>query len=85
MRRAHSIAPGVRFVALTASTDRSRCIDALRTGASGYIRRDAGPEVLLEAVRTVPRGGRFVDPAMLHVPAEDTLTPRESVVVRLID
>jgi len=37
---------------------------ALRAGASGYIEKSAPPELLLEAVRRVAAGGKYVSPAM---------------------
>lgn len=37
---------------------------ALRSGAGGYITKDSDPEKLLEAVRRVAAGGRYIDPAL---------------------
>ncbi|MBA3887936.1 MAG: response regulator transcription factor [Acidobacteria bacterium] len=42
--------------ALTASMDEARMMGVLRAGALGYGRKDAEPEILLAAVRTVARG-----------------------------
>jgi DNA-binding NarL/FixJ family response regulator len=39
-------------------------IRALRSGASGYIEKSAAPELLLEAVRRVVAGGKWVSAAM---------------------
>ena len=38
--------------------------DALRAGASGFLLKDAPPEDILAAVRTVARGGALLDPAV---------------------
>jgi DNA-binding NarL/FixJ family response regulator len=37
---------------------------ALRAGASGYLTKDHSPEQLLDAVRRVYRGGRYVSPTL---------------------
>ncbi len=80
-------APGVKVIALTASTDEPRMIGALRAGAVGYVRKDAEPEILLAAIRAVMRGKTYIDPsvgtAILDAAAPDVeLTPREIEVLR---
>lgn len=58
---------------------------ALEAGAAGYLLKDARAEELAEALRTVYRGGRAVDP-LLAAEAwtdPDPLTDRERQVVRL--
>lgn len=37
---------------------------ALRSGASGYITKDSDPEKLLQAIRKVAGGGRYIDPVL---------------------
>jgi DNA-binding NarL/FixJ family response regulator len=85
-RRILEQAPTVKIIALTASVDEARMMGVLRAGASGYIRKDAEPEVLLAAVRAVARGKTYIDPSvgrvMLHAGPEDDLTPREREVLR---
>jgi len=80
IRRIKAHAPSVKVIALTASTDDARRIGALRVGVSGYVRKDAEPEVLLAAVRTVARGGTYFD-GEAPIPQEE-LTPREMDVLR---
>lgn len=87
MRRLHTAHPGIRMIALTASIDEARMTGALRAGASGYVRKDAEPEVLLEAVRAVARGRTFLDPTVAMQLAQsampsDQLTTREKDVLR---
>lgn len=60
---------------------------ALDAGANGYITKDSEPDTLLNALRLVAGGGRFVEPrvmeAMLFAPALRTpLTPRESEILQ---
>jgi len=88
-RRIVQQAPGVRVIALTASTDEARMMGVLRAGATGYVRKDAEPEMLVAAVRAVARGNTYIDPAVAaqlvgaFSPA-DELTPRETDVLRQI-
>jgi NarL family two-component system response regulator LiaR len=86
-RRLRELAPEVRVVALTASIDEARMDGILRVGACGYVRKDADPEVLLDAVRAVARGKAFIDPAVAYHAAEPSappsvLSPREQEVLR---
>jgi two-component system response regulator DesR len=58
---------------------------ALEAGVSGYLLKDAPAEQLAEALRTVARGGRAIDP-QLAVEAwseADPLSDRERQVLRL--
>jgi two-component system response regulator DesR len=58
---------------------------ALEAGVSGYLLKDAPAEQLAEAVRTVHRGGRAIDPQLaLEAWSEaDPLNDRERQVLRL--
>jgi two-component system, NarL family, response regulator LiaR len=85
-RRICERAPSVRVIALTASCDEARMMGVLRAGASGYVRKDAEPEVLLAAVRAVARGKTYIDPGVtrqiLQAGPHDDLTAREVEVLR---
>jgi DNA-binding NarL/FixJ family response regulator len=61
MREAH---PTVRILVLSAHPEDQWAIRALRGGASGYLTKDHSPEQLLDAIRRVHRGGRYVSPAL---------------------
>lgn len=58
---------------------------ALQAGAMGYLLKDAPASRLAEAIRTVHRGGRAIDPELaLEAWSEaDPLTDRERQVLRL--
>ena len=58
---------------------------ALEAGVSGYLLKDAPAEQLADAVRTVHRGGRLIDPQLaLEAWSEaDPLNDRERQVLRL--
>ncbi len=86
-RRIRQRFPAVRVVALTASVDEARMMGVLRAGATGYVRKDADPEMLLAAVRAVASGRTFIDPSVAGRAIEtasprDQLTAREAEVLR---
>ncbi|MBO0812834.1 MAG: response regulator transcription factor [Microlunatus sp.] len=53
---------GVRVLVLTTFTEEPEVFGALRAGASGFLVKDAEPEELLEAVRTVAAGEALLSP-----------------------
>ncbi len=85
-RRTLAIEPSIRVVALTASFDEARMMGVLRAGASGYVRKDADPEILPAAIRAVVAGRTYIDPAIGRQLARaqdlDALTAREAEVLR---
>ncbi len=99
MRRVRLLTPHTQVVALTSSTDDALVVAALRAGAIGYVRKDADPEVLLNALRAAARGQSLLDPSVaqavlqellhgLHGLRDDktdmALTEREQEVLRQI-
>lgn len=85
-RRVREHFPSIKVIALTASTDEARLVGVLHAGASGYLRKDAEPELLLAAIRAVARGGTYIDPSVAGklVIRSEALTVRELDVLRLI-
>jgi NarL family two-component system response regulator LiaR len=95
-RHLRQVVPNARVVILTSDTGDARVGASLRAGAIGYVRKDAEPEVLLEAVRAAARGQSLLDPAVAAALARDLvqhqtggphsalLTEREQEVVRLV-
>jgi DNA-binding NarL/FixJ family response regulator len=85
-RRILAREPSIRVVALTASFDEARMMGVLRAGATGYVRKDADPEILLAAVHAVAAGRTFIDPSigrqLTREQAHEELTPREGDVLR---
>lgn len=70
-------------------------VRALRAGAAGYLTKEAAPEKLVAAIRTVAAGGRYISPAVADqlagavgrdasAPLHATLSDREFEVLRLI-
>jgi len=91
--------PAPRVIVLTTFDLDEAAARAIRAGASGFVLKDAEPEFLLAAIRTVHAGNAVIAPAATRelfehfgggddrreVPAEfDTLTPREREIVLLV-
>jgi DNA-binding NarL/FixJ family response regulator len=86
--------PRCAVVVVTMTRDVGVVHAALDAGARGYVLKDAAPETLVAAVRTVVAGGRVlgpgVDDADLRGGARrsrtplDALTPRERRLLRLL-
>jgi len=91
---AWAVANETRILLFTRRTDPDYVHLLLCAGARGAVGTSAEPETLLEATRTVLRGGRYVCPAARVGVAERLLegrrplylqlTPRERVVLRLV-
>lgn len=64
LRRLRELHPTVRILVLSAHPEDQWAMRALRGGASGYLTKDHSPEQLLDAIRRVYRGGRYVSPAL---------------------
>ena len=56
--------PTIRVLALSVHPEDEWAVRALRAGASGYLTKDHSPEQLLEAIRRVYRGGKYVSPSL---------------------
>ncbi len=65
--RALTAGPGTdrpAVLVLTTFRDEEYVLGAVRAGASGFLLKDAGADVLVDAVRTVHRGDSLVDPVV---------------------
>jgi len=56
--------PTVKVLVLSVHPEDQWAVRALRGGESGYLTKDHSPEQLLDAVRRVYRGGRYVSPTL---------------------
>ncbi len=93
IRREH---PEVRVLGLSRHLDPGYVRRLLDAGASGYVVKRASAAELLNAIRSVSAGGRYVDPslaplldqtrqqALRGAVVRSTLTARETEVLRLI-
>ena len=88
LREIRAANPEAKVVMLTTSGTDESVYQALEAGAAGYVMKDAGSEAILEAVRTVAAGGRYVPEAIQMVydrrAAAPVLTPREAESLTLM-
>ena len=61
LRARHST---VRVLVLSVHPEDQWAVRALKAGASGYLTKDHSPDQLLEAIRRVYRGGKYVSPTL---------------------
>ena len=82
--------PEVPVLVVSSNDDRDSITGALAVGAAGFVPKSAGVKVLLNALRLVAEGGRYIPPELLGaVPAparargrsEDALTERQREVL----
>jgi DNA-binding NarL/FixJ family response regulator len=91
-RRLRDADEHVQIVVLTAFSDRSRILDALDAGATGYLLKDTEPEELYRGIRAAARGesplapkaARIVLSARSAPRAAPLLTEREREVLGLV-
>ena len=67
IRQIRMLAPQTRIVVLTSYANDARVVAALRAGAIGYVRKEANPEVLLDAIRAAARGQSLLEPEIARV------------------
>jgi DNA-binding NarL/FixJ family response regulator len=81
-----------RTVVLTAGVREHEMVEAVRLGALGVVLKEATPDLLVECVRAVARGERYLQPRFLVRALEEAearapepaLTPRELDLVRMV-
>ncbi len=61
---------------ITTFDDEEYLLDSVRAGASGFLLKDAGPDLLAAAVRAAQRGDSLVDPEMTRRLLEQRLDAR---------
>ncbi len=89
--------PSTRIVILTMHDNEEYLVQALKSGAKGYILKEAAATDLAEAIRAVVRGDAYLYPAVARKlvddyvsrvrtikTAADSLTPREREVLKLV-
>jgi NarL family two-component system response regulator LiaR len=93
IRRLHTLTPHVKVVVLTSYADDARVVMALKAGATGYVRKEADPELLLASIRAAAHGQSLLDPAVANALMNEltgagkhnaNLTEREQAVLRQI-
>lgn len=71
--------PAIKIVALTRHAEKAYVQRMLQNGANGYVLKQTVGDVLFEAIRTVMRGGTYLDPAVAGKMFESALPLRGAV------
>jgi DNA-binding NarL/FixJ family response regulator len=69
-RRIANVCPGAKILALSMHEEQDYVIAMLTTGARGYILKDSALEELVQAIRTVQSGQRYLSPELVDVVLE---------------
>lgn len=95
LRRVTSEMPDVRVLVLSVHPEDQFGVRSLRAGAAGYLTKERTPEELVEAIRQVHSGGRYITPALaeslafhlgtnVDAPPHELLSDREFEVLGLL-
>ena len=86
--------PGVRLIVLTMHEEREYILQALKSGAAGYLLKNIERFELERAIITVYEGGKYFSPVVTNILAEavskpevsevSEVTPREKEVLELV-
>jgi len=87
--------PKLPVLVLSMYPEEQYAIRALKAGAAGYLTKESAPEELIEAIRKVSRGGKYVSPSLAESLAshlgtsaekqpQETLSDREYQVMLMI-
>ena len=91
LARVKAHCPALRVLIFSMHDSAAMVRQALRAGADGYLSKSSEPDALIQAVRTVARGGRPLSPDVAAAvsagegqPASLALSPREFEIFRLL-
>jgi two-component system response regulator NreC len=70
-RRLKALYPECQILALTVHGDKQYLFETLAAGASGYVTKNASPEDLVNAIRSVALGNVYLQPALARWVLED--------------
>jgi two-component system, NarL family, invasion response regulator UvrY len=84
LRRILSRRPEARVLMFSMYQDGIYAARAINAGARGYVSKACAPDLLVEAVRLVAAGERYLSPDMDLAHPADALTTRELEVLRLL-
>jgi len=88
--------PRLRIVVLSMQSADSYVVEALQSGAAGYVLKETGPGEIIQAIKAVAAGDRYLSPKLAGRVLDsssgrkkiadpyDTLTPREREILHLI-
>ena len=90
IKEAKQIQPLLKIIMLSIYPEDRFAIRALKAGASGYLTKEMAPEMIVEAIRKVSSGGKYITPVMAEKLADELnelseKTPQERLSDREFD
>jgi DNA-binding NarL/FixJ family response regulator len=64
VKQIHQVKPQMPILVLSIHPEEQYAVRVLRSGASGYLTKESAPEELVNAVRKVAKGGKYVSAAL---------------------
>ena len=64
LKELHAASPRLPVLVLSMHPEDQYAVRVLRAGASGYVTKDSAPAKLVQAIRKVVRGGKYVSPSL---------------------
>jgi two-component system, NarL family, invasion response regulator UvrY len=95
LREIKGLKPELAVLVLTMHPEQQYAVRALKAGAAGYLTKETAPDLLVDALRRVAGGGRYVSPGLAEALAEhvekggegaphEALSDREFAVFRML-
>jgi len=95
LKELRQLRPKLPVLILTSYPEEQYAIRVLRAGARGYMTKECAPEHLIDAIRKVTRGGRYISPGLAELlaitlsdeqgkPPHENLSDREYQVLCMI-
>ncbi|MEI8004662.1 MAG: response regulator transcription factor [Bacteroidota bacterium] len=90
IKEVKKVQPNVRIIMLSVYPEDRCAIRAFKAGASGYLTKEMAPEMIVEAIRKVSSGGKYITPAIAEKLADELnelndKTPHERLSDREFD
>ena len=90
-----ALRPELAVLVLTMHPEKQYAVRALKAGAAGYLTKETAPDLLVDALRRVAAGGRYVSPGLAEALADhvekgregaphESLSDREFAVFRML-
>jgi two-component system, NarL family, invasion response regulator UvrY len=82
LKQLHSESPRLPVLVLSVHSEDQYAVRVLRAGAAGYLTKESAPSKLIQAIRKVVRGGKYVSPTLaeklvLDLDSDSSKAPHE--------
>lgn len=71
--------PNIQIIILTVHSNEEYISQIFQAGASGYIMKDSAPDELIEAIRSVSRGNKYLSPKLSTLVVDEYIRPKQRV------